>query len=98
WSVVGWSIGNGIVTEIAPFLFNSITYWTFILFGLLNFFTLPNIYFLYPETAGRSLEDMDTLFESDSIFVHKAKYIDHPIKTLDLDDPSVVAAHPKALA
>lgn len=74
WSVVGWSIGNGIVTEIAPFLFNSITYWTFILFGLLNFFTLPNIYFLYPETAGRSLEDMDILFESDSIFVHKAKY------------------------
>ncbi|KAA1123332.1 hypothetical protein PGTUg99_008442 [Puccinia graminis f. sp. tritici] len=73
WSVVGWSIGNGIVTEIAPFLFNSITYWTFILFGLLNFFTLPNIYFLYPETAGRSLEDMDVLFESDSIFVHRAK-------------------------
>ncbi|PLW58331.1 hypothetical protein PCANC_00559 [Puccinia coronata f. sp. avenae] len=74
WSVVGWSIGNGIVTLIAPFLFNSITYWTFILFGLLNFFTLPNIYFLYPESAGRSLEDMDILFESDSIFVHKANY------------------------
>lgn len=73
WSVVGWSIGNAVVTEIAPFLFNAITYWTFILFGILNFLTLPNIYFLYPETAGRSLEDMDVLFESDSIWIHKAQ-------------------------
>ncbi|KAI7959794.1 hypothetical protein MJO29_004862 [Puccinia striiformis f. sp. tritici] len=98
WSVVGWSIGNGIVTEIAPFLFNAITHWTFILFSAINFFTLPNVYFLLPETAGRSLEDMNILFESDRIFVHKAKYIDRPIKRIDLDDPSVVAAHPEALA
>ncbi|KAH9457706.1 hypothetical protein Pst134EB_010025 [Puccinia striiformis f. sp. tritici] len=98
WSVVGWSIGNGIVTEIAPFLFNAITHWTFILFSAINFFTLPNVYFLLPETAGRSLEDMNILFESDSIFVHKAKHIDRPIKRIDLDDPPVLAAHPEALA
>ncbi|KAI8452709.1 general substrate transporter [Phakopsora pachyrhizi] len=73
WSVVGWSIGNALVTEIAPYLFNAITYWTFILFGLLNFFTLPNIYLLYPETAGRGLEDMDVLFESESPFIHHQK-------------------------
>ncbi|KAG0151084.1 hypothetical protein CROQUDRAFT_37230 [Cronartium quercuum f. sp. fusiforme G11] len=73
WSVVGWSIGNAVVTELAPFLFNAITYWTFILFGILNFFTLPNIYFLYPETSNRSLEDMNVLFESKSIWVHRAK-------------------------
>ncbi|KAI8445002.1 general substrate transporter [Phakopsora pachyrhizi] len=69
WSVVGWSLGNALVIVLAPFLFTAIKYWTFILFGLLNFFTIPNVYFLYPETAGRSLEDMDALFVSDSPFV-----------------------------
>lgn len=28
WSVFGWSIGNGVVTEITPFLFNAIQYNT----------------------------------------------------------------------
>ena len=28
WSVFGWSIGNGVVTEITPFLFNAIKYNT----------------------------------------------------------------------
>lgn len=28
WSVFGWSLGNGIVTEITPFLFNAIQYNT----------------------------------------------------------------------
>ncbi|KAH9810557.1 hypothetical protein DFH28DRAFT_1131953 [Melampsora americana] len=78
WSVVGWSIGNGIVTEITPFLLNAIGFWTFILFGGLCIFTIPNIYFLYPETAGRSLEDMDVLFESDTIFVHSKTTKFHP--------------------
>ncbi|WWD16756.1 hypothetical protein CI109_101188 [Kwoniella shandongensis] len=70
-SVLGWSIGNGIVTEITPFLFNAIGEWTFLLFCVLNVLGIPYIYFLYPETAGRSLEQMDILFAQDSMFVHK---------------------------
>ncbi|WVW79773.1 hypothetical protein I302_101743 [Kwoniella bestiolae CBS 10118] len=70
-SVVGWSIGNGVVTEITPFLFNAIGEWTFLLFSLLNVLAIPWIYFLYPETAGRSLEQMDILFAQESIFVHR---------------------------
>ncbi|OCF45048.1 hypothetical protein I317_01099 [Kwoniella heveanensis CBS 569] len=70
-SVLGWSIGNGVVTEITPFLFNAIGEWTFLLFCLLNVLALPYIYFLYPETAGKSLESMDVLFAQDSIFVHR---------------------------
>ncbi|KAG0151094.1 hypothetical protein CROQUDRAFT_37395 [Cronartium quercuum f. sp. fusiforme G11] len=69
WSVVGWSIGNGVVTEIAPFLLNAVGYWTFILFGGLCVFTIPNIYFLYPETAGRTLESMDELFDTSGIVI-----------------------------
>ncbi|EST08802.1 General substrate transporter [Kalmanozyma brasiliensis GHG001] len=69
WSVFGWSIGNGIVTEITPFLFNAISYNTFFLFGALNFFCLPFVWAFYPETSCRSLESIDELFESDSAFI-----------------------------
>ncbi|KAI9759887.1 MAG: hypothetical protein M4579_002012 [Chaenotheca gracillima] len=63
WSVVGWSIGNGLVTMITPFVFEAIGYgFLLILFGL-NIFVIPFVIFLYPETAGRSLEQMDTYFE-----------------------------------
>ncbi|KAL9122578.1 MAG: hypothetical protein Q9187_000861, partial [Circinaria calcarea] len=63
WSVVGWSIGNGIVTMITPFLFQAISYGTLFLFFGLNIFCIPFIILIYPETAGRSLEQMDTFFE-----------------------------------
>ena len=63
WSVVGWSIGNGVVTLITPFLFQAISYGTLLLFFGLNIFCIPFVILLYPETAGRSLEQMDTYFE-----------------------------------
>jgi len=63
WSVVGWSIGNGVITMITPFLFQSISYGTLLLFFGLNIFCLPFVILLYPETSGRSLEQMDTFFE-----------------------------------
>lgn len=63
WSVVGWSLGNGVVTMITPFLFQSIGYGTLLLFFGLNIFCIPFVILLYPETAGRSLEQMDTFFE-----------------------------------
>ncbi|KAG1846407.1 hypothetical protein DFJ58DRAFT_730536 [Suillus subalutaceus] len=38
WSVVGWSIGNGIVTMITPFLFQAIEYGVLLLLFGLNIF------------------------------------------------------------
>lgn len=64
WSVVGWSIGNGIITMITPFLFQAISYGTLLLLFGLNIFCLPFVILMYPETAGRSLEQMDTFFEN----------------------------------
>ncbi|KAL4942310.1 hypothetical protein BDV06DRAFT_211969 [Aspergillus oleicola] len=64
WSVVGWSIGNGVVTMITPFLFQAIGYGTLLLLCGLNFFVIPFLVLLYPETAGRSLEQMDTFFDN----------------------------------
>ena len=63
WSVVGWSIGNGVITMITPFLFQAISYGTLLLLFGLNIFCLPFVILLYPETSGRSLEQMDTFFD-----------------------------------
>ncbi len=62
WSVVGWSIGNGLITMITPFLFQAISYGTLLLLCALNIFCIPFVILFYPETAGRSLEQMDTYF------------------------------------
>ena len=34
----------------------------FVVFASLNAFIIPVVYFFFPETAGRSLEDMDVVF------------------------------------
>lgn len=37
--------------QITPYLFKAITYWTFILFALFNFLSLPIVWALYPEVS-----------------------------------------------
>jgi hypothetical protein len=97
WSVVGWSIDNGIVTmvcvtnlnpkllsfrksnvdillPITPFLFQDIGYCTLLLLFGLNILVIPFVTLIYPETAGRSLEQMDTFFEhGDTWNIFKAR-------------------------
>ena len=63
WSVVGWSIGNGVITMITPFLFQAIPYGTLLLLFGLNVFCIPFVILLYPETSGRSLEQMECIYE-----------------------------------
>ncbi|KAG2358946.1 general substrate transporter [Suillus spraguei] len=64
WSVVGWSIGNGIVTMITPFLFQAIGYGVLLLLFGLNIFVIPFIILMYPETSGRPLEQIDDFFSN----------------------------------
>lgn len=64
WSVVGWSIGNGVVTMITPFLFQAIEYGVLLLLFGLNIFVIPFIILMYPETSGRPLEQMDDFFSN----------------------------------
>ncbi|ESZ96873.1 sugar transporter STL1 [Sclerotinia borealis F-4128] len=55
-------IFNFMVVMITPVAFNSIGYKTYIIFAVINVFIMPVIYFFYPETAYRSLEEIDTIF------------------------------------
>ncbi|ORY98742.1 general substrate transporter [Syncephalastrum racemosum] len=91
WGVVGWSIGNALVTEIAPPMMAGIGWATFVFFGLLNFVAIPVVWALYPETANKSLEELDVIFSTKSLLVWnaeaelRAKGIDpdNPLGTLD---------------
>ncbi|KAI1959680.1 hypothetical protein LOZ58_004489 [Ophidiomyces ophidiicola] len=60
---------NFMVVMITPVSFSSIKYKTYIIFAVINAFIIPVVYFFYPETAYRSLEEMDTIFQNtDSVF------------------------------
>ncbi|KAJ9355811.1 hypothetical protein DTO027B9_3965 [Paecilomyces variotii] len=53
---------NFMVVMITPVAFSSIGYRTYIIFAVINAFIFPVVYFFYPETAYRSLEEMDNIF------------------------------------
>jgi hypothetical protein len=55
-------IFNFLVVMVNPVAFNSIGYKTYIIFAVINAFIVPCVYFCYPETAYRSLEEMDNIF------------------------------------
>jgi MFS family permease len=60
-------LGNFVVAEITPVLFQYAKFWTFIMFALLNLIFLIPIYLWYPETMGKSLEEIEVLFASEEI-------------------------------
>jgi len=55
-------IFNFMVVMITPIAFANIAYQTYIIFAVINAFIVPCVYFFYPETAYRSLEEMDDIF------------------------------------
>ncbi|KAI0354200.1 general substrate transporter [Trametes cingulata] len=69
FGVFGWSIGNGWLTLLNPVMFNRIGENTLHVFGAINFLSIPMVWAFYPETANRTLEEMDYLFMSKSPFV-----------------------------
>ncbi|TCD66249.1 hypothetical protein EIP91_001612 [Steccherinum ochraceum] len=73
FGVVGWSIGNGWLTLLNPVMFSKIGENTLHIFGAVNFLSLPMVWALYPETANRTLEEMDLLFACDSPWVWHAE-------------------------
>jgi hypothetical protein len=58
-------IFNYMIVQITPIALNNIGYKTYIIFAVLNSCWVPIIYFLFPETKGLELEDVDRLFAKD---------------------------------
>ncbi|KAL1873530.1 hypothetical protein Daus18300_003893 [Diaporthe australafricana] len=59
---------NFVVTMITPVAISTIGYQYYIVFTIIGFCIPVSVYFLYPETMGLRLEDIDLIFrESPSV-------------------------------
>lgn len=47
-----------------PPAFENITWRTYIIFGVFCFVMVPHIFLTYPETSGKTLEEIDTIFDN----------------------------------
>ncbi|KAJ5166604.1 uncharacterized protein N7482_005385 [Penicillium canariense] len=60
---------NFLLAEVTPVGFASINNYYYLIFAVLNALIVPSVYFFFPETKGRSLEEIDEIFaQSKSIF------------------------------
>ncbi|KAJ9487894.1 hypothetical protein VN97_g5408 [Penicillium thymicola] len=60
---------NFLLAEVTPVGFATIDWQYYIIFAVLNAAIVPTVYFLFPETNGRTLEEIDEIFlQSRSIF------------------------------
>ncbi|CAD6584616.1 MAG: hypothetical protein ASARMPREDX12_001711 [Alectoria sarmentosa] len=89
WGVVGWSIGNGWTVLLLPTIFAHLNEKTLYLFGAVNAATIVIVWALYPETNQRTLEEMDLVFASDSIWNWDAE---RNFKILKEQNPELVQA------
>ena len=53
---------NFTVVMITPVMIDSISWGTYLFFAVMNFIFIPPMILFYPETAGRSLEEIDLIF------------------------------------
>ena len=56
-----WTFNFMVVMITSP-AFENIKWGTYIIFAAFNAIIVPTVYFFFPETSGRSLEDMDVVF------------------------------------
>ncbi|KAG2126227.1 general substrate transporter [Suillus clintonianus] len=56
-----WTFNFVVVMVVGP-AFNNISWRTYIVFAAFNAVIVPVVYFFFPETGGRSLEDLDVVF------------------------------------
>ncbi|KAI8977926.1 general substrate transporter [Pilobolus umbonatus] len=61
---------NFVISLICPVMLASITWGTYIFFGCCCFLMAVTVFLFFPETKGRSLEEMDSVF-SGNIFAYK---------------------------
>lgn len=57
---------NFMVVMITPIAFDNIDNYTYLIFAIINLLMAPASWWIFPETAGRSLEEMDEIFAQSS--------------------------------
>ncbi|KAL9101385.1 MAG: hypothetical protein Q9163_003343 [Psora crenata] len=98
---------NFMVVEITPIGIQNLRWKFYIIWTIFNASFIPIVYLFYPETAGRTLEDLDRMFrENHRVFVfldndaisskRPAAYIEHEEREMRRNS-SAVAADPKTM-
>jgi sugar porter (SP) family MFS transporter len=88
FSTINNWLWNFFIVMITPVLITQISWGTYLLFAALNACFIPVIYFFYPETSGRSLEEIDLIFAKG--YVEKMSYV-RAAKELPYMDESDIA-------
>jgi sugar porter (SP) family MFS transporter len=87
-TATNWAF-NFMVVEITPIGIKSLGWRFYIIWTIFNFCFVPIIYFFYPETANRSLEDIDRFFiENDRLLVNgnaSATSAKRPVRYIELE-------------
>lgn len=71
-TAVNWS-SNFLIVMVTPIMIDKIQWGTYVFFAAMNACFVPIIYFLYPETKKRSLEEIDLIFAKG--FVEDISYV-----------------------
>ena len=69
FTIFGWAVGCGMTGFVIPIMLSNLGWKTFIVFGVFNIVSMPLVWFFYPEVAGKTLEEVNLLFTSESPFV-----------------------------
>jgi hypothetical protein len=78
---------NFLIVMVTPVMLNNIGWGTYLVFAIVNACFLPIIYFFYPETARRSLEEVDIIFAKG--FTEKMSYVNAAKALPNLSDEEV---------
>jgi len=62
-----WAFNTALAFAVPPGL-NTIAWKTYFIFGSFNFAAFLQVYFMYPETVGRSLEEIEEIFSQGHTF------------------------------
>ncbi|KAK6369903.1 hypothetical protein LTS17_009353 [Exophiala oligosperma] len=97
-TATNWLFGF-VCTQFTPVAIKNIGYRFYIIFACFNLAFIPIVYFLYPETANRTLEDLDDYFDKDSgnptiipISSKAAKRKQRPIEAIEAEQRRIAAA------
>lgn len=71
-TAVNW-ISNFMIVMVTPIMIDNIGWGTYVFFAAMNFSFIPFIYFFYPETKKRSLEEIDLIFAKG--YLEKMSYV-----------------------
>jgi len=89
-TATNWLFNFSLAYAVPPGL-NSIAWKTYFIFGTFNFAAFVHIFFMYPETVGRSLEEVEEIFQQGHVFTAWA--IDKNVGKKTLQD--LVGGKPK---